>query len=350
MTRPSDSPLLRGFWYIAMQGERLKPGAMQPITLLGEPVLVCRRPDGSVFALRNLCPHRGVPLHFGRFDGDTVTCAYHGWRFDGAGVCREIPSLSDASRVDPRRIRCGRYPAQEVQGLIWVYIPGPGEEGEPAAAVPRMPDFPDAAKPAVGVTMTFDCDVDQAVFGLIDPAHVAFVHTSWWWKKKAGLRPKEKSFEPAPLGWRMVRHRLPPENRLYRLLGDVVTTEIGFHLPGLRIEHIQGDRHSVVGLTAVAPVDETRTVVHHLIFGTMRWLHVLRPLALPFAKTFLGQDRGIMRKRDAGMRYNPTMMLVDDADAQMKWFHRLKREWREARAAGRAFENPLKPRTLRWKS
>jgi phenylpropionate dioxygenase-like ring-hydroxylating dioxygenase large terminal subunit len=47
-------------------------------TLLGEPVLLARRLDGSMFALRDLCPHRGIPLRFGRFDGDTVQRGYHG--------------------------------------------------------------------------------------------------------------------------------------------------------------------------------------------------------------------------------------------------------------------------------
>ena len=50
--------------------------------------------------------------------------------------------------------------------------------------------------------------------------HAAYIHTSWWFKKDGRkLRPKEKSFEPSPLGWRMVRHKLPPQNLVYKLLG-----------------------------------------------------------------------------------------------------------------------------------
>ncbi|HEY0053196.1 MAG TPA: hypothetical protein VGB49_07290, partial [Caulobacteraceae bacterium] len=33
-----------------------------------------------------------------------------------------------------------------------------------------------------------------------------------------------------------------------------------------------------------------------------------------------------------------------------KWYQQLKREWVKSRAEGRAFANPVKPVTLRWKS
>jgi hypothetical protein len=43
-------------------------------------------------------------------------------------------------------------------------------------------------------------------------------------------------------------------------------------------------------------------------------------------------------------------MLIDDADTQAKWYHRLKAEYARARAEQRPFENPVKPRVLRWRS
>jgi hypothetical protein len=43
-------------------------------------------------------------------------------------------------------------------------------------------------------------------------------------------------------------------------------------------------------------------------------------------------------------------MLIDDADTQAKWYYRLKREWRKAAEEKRPFENPVKAKTLRWRS
>jgi nitrite reductase/ring-hydroxylating ferredoxin subunit len=43
---------------------------------------------GEAHAFANACPHEGNPLHEGEILGDTLTCAYHGWKFDlGTGAC-----------------------------------------------------------------------------------------------------------------------------------------------------------------------------------------------------------------------------------------------------------------------
>jgi nitrite reductase/ring-hydroxylating ferredoxin subunit len=43
---------------------------------------------GEAHAFANACPHQGNPLHEGEILGDTLTCAFHGWKFDlGTGAC-----------------------------------------------------------------------------------------------------------------------------------------------------------------------------------------------------------------------------------------------------------------------
>lgn len=347
--------MLRSFWYLALPGAKLARGKTVALTLLGEPVLVCRAGDGQVFALRDICPHRGIPLSYGSFDGREIECCYHGWRFGRDGHCTAIPSLTDAQEVAVERIRCGAFPCREVQGNIWVYLPEktarlPRADVEDLPQVPELPGFGDRA-PQVSISQVFSCDADTAAFGLMDPTHAAFVHTSWWWKKSARkLRLKEKHFEAAPLGWRMTRHRLPPENRVYRLLGQEVTTEITYALPGLRIELIEGDRHKAASLTAITPLNEHETLVQQALYWTLPWTAPLRPLARYLANVFLTQDRRVVDMQQKGLAHSPNLMLIDDADTQAKWFYRLKREWLRATEEGRPFENPVKDCTLRWRS
>ena len=70
--------------------------------LLGEPVLLGRMRDGQAFAMRDICPHRGVPLSAGKIlSENTVECPYHGWRFRRDGVCSAIPSLVEGQDLDP---------------------------------------------------------------------------------------------------------------------------------------------------------------------------------------------------------------------------------------------------------
>ena len=341
--------LLRGLWYVALLGADLRPGRMVAKTLLGERLLIGRGRGSQIFALRDICPHRGIPLHYGRFDGETIACSYHGWRFDMDGACVEIPSLREGQQVDLTKIRCGSYPCVERQGVIWVYFPRADETttSEP----PHMPVLADDARPLAAIMLPFPCSTDHAAFGLMDPTHAAFVHTSWWFKKEATkLRPKEKQFEPIELGWRMVRHPLPPQNLVYRLLGRSVETEISYQLPGLRIEEIHGDHHTVVGLTAITPITDETTEVHQIFWASLRWAALFSPLFKPFMRTFLDQDRQVVVRQREGLVHAPRLMLINDADTQARWWMRVKDEWIAAQAQGRAFVNPLGPKTLHWRS
>ena len=338
------SEMLRDFWYLATPGTRLASGTTRAVTLLGEQVLMGRRTDGSVFAFADACPHRGMPMRYGGFDGQTLRCGYHGWAFGSSdGVCTEIPSLAEAV-AEPGRFRLTAYPVREVQGNVWVFV-GTGTPGE----VPVVPGFEGA--PRVAVTERFRCGVDLAAAGFFDPGHPAFVHTSRWWKRNpaANLRPKEKGFEPDGMGFRMLRHHLKHGANPYRLLGRNVFIDIGIQLPGVRIEHIQGDRHAAGVLAAATPVSETETDVHYCVYWTVPWLGALRPAAWWMACDFLRQDRDVAGR----MMDNPvpwTAMYVGDPDTQIRWWLRLKRELLASRAEGRDFVNPLRAQTLRWRS
>ena len=73
--------------------------------LLEIPLAVGRDGSGKVFALRDACPHRGMPLTCGRFDGREVECSYHGWKFDAhSGQCTLIPSLTSDQKLKIDRI------------------------------------------------------------------------------------------------------------------------------------------------------------------------------------------------------------------------------------------------------
>lgn len=71
----------------AMTAEWIDVGAAENIPLRGARVVrsmagdiaVFRAADGSVFALRDRCPHKGGPLSQGIVHGHGVTCPLHNW-------------------------------------------------------------------------------------------------------------------------------------------------------------------------------------------------------------------------------------------------------------------------------
>jgi phenylpropionate dioxygenase-like ring-hydroxylating dioxygenase large terminal subunit len=337
---------LREAWYFALPGRRLRRGRTVAKTMLGEPVLIGRDAAGRPFALRDICPHRAMPLSAGHFEGGEIECCYHGWRFGTDGRCTAIPSLATKEAVALDRIRVRSYPAQEVQGNIWVYF---GRDPGMAPEIPLADGFGEVA-PRLVASLRFDAAVDHAVVGLMDPAHGPFVHRAWWWRSRRSIHEKEKTFVPSPFGFTMSRHRPSANSRAYRLLGGAPETEIVFRLPSVRIEHIWAGRYRVANLTAITPIDAQTTEINHCVYWDSPWLSVARPLLRPYVRAFLRQDGEIMERQQHGLAHRPALLLIDDADTQAKWYYRLKREYRRARAESRPFENPVEPRVLRWRS
>ncbi len=344
---PQDAAApLREAWYYAAPSRRVRRRAMLAKVMLGEPILIGRDAGGAAFALRDLCPHRGMRLTAGLFDGCEVECCYHGWRFDTAGHCTLIPSLVTGQAFTPGRIHVRSYRVREVQGNIWVFF---GENPAAAPEIPLLEGFEGAA-PALVESVSFAAAIDHAVVGLMDPAHGPFVHRAWWWRSRRSIQRKAKAFVPSAFGFTMTRHPPSTNSRAYRLLGGAPETEIVFRLPSIRLEQIRAGRYRVGSLTAITPVDDQLTQINHCVYWTAPWLTLLKPGLRHYVRAFLHQDRAIMERQQQGLRYDPPLTLIDDADTQAKWYYRLKREYRRARAEGRPFENPVKPRTLEWRS
>src|ERR1700676_2505300 len=71
--------LLYDDWYPALRSDKIAGKHMATAVLLGIPLVLGRTSAGCYFAIRDTCPHRGIPLSYGWFDGQQVTCKYHGW-------------------------------------------------------------------------------------------------------------------------------------------------------------------------------------------------------------------------------------------------------------------------------
>lgn len=350
------SDLLKDLWYFAATSAELKPGSQFRREILGEPVMLGRGGDGRVFAIRDICPHRAVPLSAGRqvdHDGEpTIECPYHGWRFGADGRCKHMPSLVEGQPYEPGRIKVRRWPTHEANGIVFVYV----------AADPRFDDTPPlgppvfehaSSSPKFVVSRIFEAHMDNAVVGLMDPAHVPFVHNQWWWRPpSAGLKIKEKRFEPRERGWAIARHTPSGNSLAYKaLFGGAVTTEIVFKLPGYRWEVVENGKARLFTLTCLTPETDRRTRITQVTYWEgAPLLNLMTPILIPAARKFLDQDGQMVDLQNTGLKYQPTMMWIDDIDVQAKWYMKLKREWLGAKAEERDFVNPLEPTTLRWRS
>ncbi len=344
----ADQPLfLKNLWYFAFHGAEIKKGKLVQKKILGETIVFGRSNDNKPFALKDNCPHRGVPLSAGWFDGETIQCCYHGWKFNCAGTCTGIPALAD-DKVDVSKIKVYEYPCKEINGTIWVYIPQNKLKIEGAENdLPNLLLSPDKKFLHVETVM-MPTNIDHSVIGLIDPAHVTFVHQSWFWRSSKNLKRKEKNFEPFEKGFIMKRHKPSSNSKGYSVLKGGTSTEINFQIPGNRLEHIQVGKNEIISITTLTPIDENQTELNHIFYTTIGLAKVLWTPLKSLGKTFIGQDLGVFQKLREGLDTNPKLMLLGDPDMQARWYYELKKNWTKSVEEGTPFENTLPTQTLRW--
>ena len=107
--------------------------------------------------------------------------------------------MAPDNNINVNKIKTGNYPCKQINGIIWVYIPHRKlSESTPINKLPGL--LLDSNKKFKHVEkVVMPCNIDHSVIGLINPAHVTFVHQSWFWRSKKSLRIKEKYFEPSQL-------------------------------------------------------------------------------------------------------------------------------------------------------
>jgi phenylpropionate dioxygenase-like ring-hydroxylating dioxygenase large terminal subunit len=260
------------------------------------------------------------------------------------------------------RIFAGHYPCEERDGYVWVYMTSGGRKTpdnapgtrlpETIPAAPALPVFSDKYK-ITHLTCELPSHIDHGIIGLMDPAHGPFVHQSWFWRSKHSIHEKAKQFEPIPNGFRMSPHapsaNSAPYQLLKRITGEPVTTTIDFVLPNLRTEI---DRSGKMWFSSRATVTPVRRDLCRIDF-VAAWNLFFLPASIfrIFGKIFLKQDQQTMIRQAEGLKHNPRLTLIDDADRQAKWYFALKANLMESRRTDAPMVHPMDgPVTLRWRS
>lgn len=302
MLHPSPAPdvshsFVLDVWYVAAKLEELAQGRPSPLTICSRNLMFTRR-RGDVEALD------------AETDAPMATC------------------LSE--------------------GLVWVFIPSPGRDA--AAPLPPVPMF-GGPKGRVRFMekVVVPAHQDDAIYGLLDPAHTPFVHRSPIWRGNGILKLKTKDFVPSEMGFTMEPHA-PVNSDIYKLIGGAIRVKICFRLPGLRAEYISNSRHTVLGLTALTPIDARQTALRQIFYWNSPVLNLVRPFARLVARPFLQQDVDIMAARRLNEPFGGRGMLLGDSDQQFLWYMKLKQAWDACGHAEAGFVNPLQPATLRWRT
>ena len=137
--------------------------------LLDEPVVIWRTSDGTPYAMRDLCIHRGTALSLGWIENDCLVCPYHAWQYNNKGSCVLIPQAKEIEI--PSKAKTPRYHCQEKFGIIWVALKDPEFE------LPEIPEFENDNWKLVNTgPFNWNCDSSRQVENFTDFGHFPWVH------------------------------------------------------------------------------------------------------------------------------------------------------------------------------
>jgi 5,5'-dehydrodivanillate O-demethylase len=172
--------LLRRFWHPVALSADLKAGEARPLRIMSENLTLYRGRSGKPYLIGGRCAHRCSVLHTGVIDGEELQCMYHGWRYNGDGVCTDIPAEKEKR---PTTIRIAGYPVREYGGLVFAYL---GAQPAPDFELPRKDVFEDKSRHVFAKREVWDCNWFQHVENSLDAVHLSFAHM-WGTKEQFGV-------------------------------------------------------------------------------------------------------------------------------------------------------------------
>lgn len=309
------SASLRHEWYVVADADALGAEPVA-VTLLGNPYVVWRGPDGQPAAAPDRCPHREAPLSGGHVDDGCLVCPYHAWTFDGTGTCIAVPSSGPDATIPPAA-HLRLVSVLEHLGLVWL-CPGTPRTDPPAIA---QDDDPAYRRLTAGVE-TWQTSAARMTDNFCDVAHFPYVH--------AGTIGPDTDPVVAPItveefddGFTGYRYTVDVNDEHGDVIRQAMST--GFHLPFVvrsNTTYETGPRtgHDRVLLMCATPVDDVTS-----LFTFVVWRN--HDFDVP-AEEVLAFDRAIGAEDKLMLERIPGPLPLDNSATVSVRSDRLSVEWR----------------------
>ncbi|MFW1807716.1 aromatic ring-hydroxylating oxygenase subunit alpha [Acinetobacter ursingii] len=181
-----DWEILSQHWYPVARIEDVSTQPQQ-VTLLDVKMALYKTESGDIHLVRDICPHRGVPLTKGWVEGEEIVCPYHGLRYNAAGLCTKIPAQPELTKISDR-FRLSKFPVVQKYGLIWTSIQNHDVE---SAHFPVLDTWEDPAHQAIlPPYVDIAGSSGRQLEGFIDVAHFAWVHHEAFASRENPVVPK----------------------------------------------------------------------------------------------------------------------------------------------------------------
>lgn len=303
----------RRHWYVVCRSHELrsKPLARR---IFDTPLVVFRDQRGKAATLLDRCAHRNAPLSLGRVEDGQLTCRYHGWRYEGQGGCRAIPTLGSNGAGAGRSVPC--FATCEQDGFVWAYATA-GEE--PGQAPFRLPHTNDSSYGSFVVDYRCEGTLHATLENMLDVPHTAYLHRGLF--RSGRLKPIEvvvrgnsTAVEAEYIGEPMPAGLAARVLGLGGRAGGTLEHFDRFILPSVsQVEYRMGTQGHLVATSLLTPVSDFLTVFSTVISYRLPLPQMLtRLLFRPVVKRIFAQDAGMVgRQADnvrefGGERYSST--------------------------------------------
>jgi vanillate O-demethylase monooxygenase subunit len=196
---------VRNAWYVAACAHEIGR-SLTKRRILGEPLVMYRKEDGTPAALLDRCAHKLVPLSMGRLIGDLVQCGYHGMEYDCSGKCVRVPGQD----MVPPAAKVRSFPVVERYNAIWIWMGDP-ERADPSA-IHRIERYGEPGWAVIDSQYQYHrTHYFNIAENLQDPAHTTYTHRSTIGNPAAGEVPvKVEQRGTQVVSWRWTNDVPPP--------------------------------------------------------------------------------------------------------------------------------------------
>jgi phthalate 4,5-dioxygenase oxygenase subunit len=279
--------LFRQYWLPALLSAELPHPDSDPlrVLLLSEQLIAFRDSNGKVGLIQNNCPHRGASLFFGRNEEAGLRCVYHGWKFDAAGNCIDMPN-EPAESDFKSKVKAIAYPTIERNGIVWAYL-------GPRSTPPPLPLLEGNMLPEGGWEVSAvqrECNWLQGLEGDFDTSHASFLHSG---KARLAAQPEGT--------WGYYMQRQPaPKYAVVDTPGGAMYTGYRDAEPGFTYHRIAQFMFPSVTMT---PVGVLGVHVRGKIWVPMDDEHSLYFFMLPKIGTAGSRDAAVVQRSGAGNQF-----------------------------------------------
>lgn len=342
---------LKDYWYVAAKADEISAKAPFGCQILEERVVLYRKKDGGIVALRDRCLHRNAKLSEGDVFDDCLGCPYHGWTYDARGECVNIPAEGPEG-AEARQFKLEVFPTLERYGLVWVWMGGP--DAPPDKEPFQMPFWDAEGWGAYYMVTDFDNGVTSLVENFMDVPHTVFVHKGWFRSRttKAVEMSVERTDSSVLVTYDQPADSIGFSGRILNPKNLPMLHTDKFYMPNVtRVDYLFGadtpDERGFVITSQCTPLSPLRSRVYTLIsykLGTLA--NVAGGLFLPwYTRRVIQQDVEIMANQGDSLRHYGADWTSTPADTLHVFIESL-REHAESGGVGPAPEPTTKQVTF----